>query len=461
MADNGEHNNEQVKVLTRDEIAKVNPNYRGKPENFKPNHKRGPQQQRRRTGPKGPEVPPPRHKDVPQTPTPQRNDSIIAEAIFGVNVSVQPIEPLQNFQISNANYIPLVNETFDQYSADERMLNRTLCREEFVYYCILLLWFRMLEIKAKQRGVVLISQEKDIRKAVADLTFNVPQPIQTYLSQIGNVTDKMGKETEIRLPTLPIAQAGGHGGYHSATIDQESHNLFEEVPTLGVAADAVMALASPDENSVQQNRLHIPAGSRVNKNLLGFVGEVGPRRMEIRQRLHGQGITPTAFPEFVAHTRVNLKYALSISDIIQQFETFRNERVTLQNMTSAGGNTQIIITKPTDEDRNQNWTSTTVQATAAANESTAQMGAAYVFGFQLHKEPGDDANPTIAASRWSCLERDPDAEVEWDMPPAWIANRNARRDLPPGIGTERFRALSMNQGIITNQTVRRMIKTQR
>jgi hypothetical protein len=447
------------RIYTADEIAKIAPNYRGKPQNFNPDKSK--RIQRPRPGMKKPGVPPAKFIDTPQTPTPQRNESIIAESIFGMDISVQPIEPLQTFQVTNANYIQLAHETFNQYSADERQLDRIMKREEFVYYCVFLLWIRIIEIKAKQKGVVLTSQEKDIRKAVADLTFNIPQPIQAYLSQIGNVTDKMGKETEVLLPTLPIAEAGGFGGYHASAVNVESHCLFEEVPTLGVAADAVMAVAAQGENPVQENRLQVPEGTVVNENLLGYVGHVGPRRIEIKQRLQGQGITATCFPEYVPKTRLHLKYCLSISDMIQKFETFRNERFIVSNMTTAGGNTQVIITKPTDEDQHEVWTKTTVQATSAACESTAQMGAAYVFGFQLYKESGPEVDATIAAKRWSCIERNPDAEIAWIMPQQWIEGRNARRDLPAGIGTERFRALSIKQDIHTSLVVRKMIKTQR
>jgi hypothetical protein len=57
----------------------------------------------------------------------------------------------------------------------------------------------------------------------------------------------MGKEKELEVPTLPQTVVQGFGGYHSARISQESHNMFEEIPSLGIAGDMLMAAASADE----------------------------------------------------------------------------------------------------------------------------------------------------------------------------------------------------------------------
>jgi hypothetical protein len=51
------------------------------------------------------------------------------------------------------------------------------------------------------------------------------------LSEIGNYTDKMGKETRHQVPSLPTTVVQGFGGYHANAIDVNTHNLFEEVPS--------------------------------------------------------------------------------------------------------------------------------------------------------------------------------------------------------------------------------------
>lgn len=81
-----------------------------------------------------------------------------------------------------------------------------------------------------------------------DLKWNVPQPLYAALSQIGNVVDLGGKETELNTPTLPISVAQNLGGYHASDINVNNHNLFEEIPSLGIAIDIVMALCITEPN---------------------------------------------------------------------------------------------------------------------------------------------------------------------------------------------------------------------
>lgn len=217
--------------------------YKGNPENFrrdqigKPHVPAKPSPPKEKLGPKtdGPVPGGGIHKK--QTPTPQRNDPIILESIFGVDVHV-PIHLGDNFDTNFSKLPKLAEETYHAYQPDEKQLDRVIIKEEMAYYSTGLMWLRLLDIKAKQGRQALSSAEKDIRKATLDVEFNVPQQIHAYLSQIGTVTDKMGKETEVDIPPLPQAVAQGFGGYHSQNIDVNTHNPFEEVPSLGVGRHA-------------------------------------------------------------------------------------------------------------------------------------------------------------------------------------------------------------------------------
>ncbi|KAF6207353.1 hypothetical protein GE061_018594 [Apolygus lucorum] len=169
----------------------------------------------------------------------------------------------------------------------------------------------------------------------------------TLSGMIGEMVDAGGKTTELEIPPLPVAQAGGHGGYHAAAED--THNLFEEVPCLGVAADAVMALQV--QNQQANYRIGVPAGAMLTNNLAGSAPLIAPPRDEIKRRLAGQGIMANAFPEFSVNTRLNVKYMRQISDIIGSFITFRNEKLVIDNMTNDGGDSQVIQTHPIDQDQ--------------------------------------------------------------------------------------------------------------
>jgi hypothetical protein len=270
----------------------------------------------------------------------------------------------------------------------------------------------------------------------------------------------MGKTTDIQIPELPISRAQGMGGYHAPAIEENNHFLFEEITSLGIAGDMVMALTQEAPEPEPNFRMERPPGTVLNENLTGRFYPIGPRRPEIKQRLSGQGITPNQFPEYVRDTRFHLRYIKSISDIVGSFDTFRIEKMCFPRLTISGGETQVIVTRPTPgEDLHEVWTTRSVQATSAADSSTANMGGSFMFGFQLHKEHGEGATPSERHAKWCCLS--PSIQNPWIIPEGWIANRNIRRNLPPGIGTERFRTLSKRQDTSREDIIRRMIKTTR
>jgi len=205
-------------------------------------------------------------------------------------------------------------------------------------------------------------------------------------------------------------------------------------------------------------RVGVPAGARLPSNLTGRIFPIGIRRPEIRQRLAGMGITAITFPEYAPNTRFNLIYMQSISDIIRRLTTFRNEKMCFSRLMAAEGETQIIVTRPTDEDQHLNWSDRPVQATSSSDSTTATVGASFMFGFQTYKEPGEGATLTQQHAKWCCLES---IANEWIIRSEWINNRNARRNMPHGIGTERFRSLSKRQDYAAHGIIRRMVKTVR
>lgn len=455
----------EKKVYTSEEIKKIAPGYRGKAENFDP-LKKGkkreagpprPKANNPRPGPTSSEVPPPTHPQ--KAPTSQRNESIISESIFGIDVSVTEIAPRQEFSASYNRLIDISLETYQNLRPDEKQLDRLIMKEEMAYYATSLLWMKIIDVKAKEGLIALTSEEKAIRKAITDEELNVPQPLFAMLTEVGNYTDKMGKETRHQVPELPTTVVQGLGGYHANAVNADTHNLFEEVPSLGIAGDMIMALAAAEIEPTPNFRIGRPVNSEFTKNLVGNTTPIGPRRPEIAQRLAGLGITAATFHEYVRGTRFNLKYVKSLSDIIGQFTTFRNEKVCFKNLTLNGGETQIVINRPTEVEDHEMWNERNVQTLSAATSSTATMGAAYCFGFQTFKEDGPGATRAETTANWSCIAGQ--GQTPWNMPDDWYNNRNARRNLPPGIGTERFRAISMRQDLTLTNVVRRMIKTPR
>jgi hypothetical protein len=68
---------------------------------------------------------------------------------------------------------------------------------------------------------------------------------------------------------LPIQRAEGFGGYDASEVTAETHHLFEEVPSLGLAADVVMALASHQAEPQLNIRERMSENTRANANFVG------------------------------------------------------------------------------------------------------------------------------------------------------------------------------------------------
>lgn len=444
------------KVYTAEEIKKIAPGYRGKPEKFditKVGQKRPPPPARK--GPASKEVAPPTAIDKLKTPTMQKNSPLWADSIFGVDVSVREFHVDQEITPSFGRLPDIVEEVYASIGGDDKNLNKQMTKGMLSYYCTAILWARLLDIKAKRGNTNLTFEEQEYCKAVFTHEYNVPQPVYLFLKGIGEVKDATGKTVHLFNHTLPTSVAQGFGGYHSAIINADSHALYEEVPSLGICGDILMAEASEAAQPVPNFRV-LPQNTRATRSLVGNFGAIGNRKEEVRIELESIGITATHFREQIANTRFNLRLVQKVSDYFAGCPTFRIEKVKLEALTVEGDQAQLIKSIPTDENVNAaaKWTEVVIRPTSAAAAPTTTFGASYIMGYQVVKE-------AIAGthSNWCCVEGT--AAHPFAIPEAWIANRNARRAMPEGLDFGRFVSISDSQHNRTNAVVRRMITSPR
>lgn len=400
------------KKYNAEEIAKIAPHYKGKPENFDPS-KIGPGKRKAQTPAKTSQVPPQRVKAPPikklptpelmhrnTNPTPQKNHSLLEESIFGCEVTVVPIAPKEEFTPIFAAVPTLAEKVYREYTKDVQMIDRKIVHEEKSYYFTGLLWLRLLDIKQKYGITALTTQEKTNLKDTKEDTYNVPQTYFLYLSSIGSVVDKMGKRTFLNIPNLPTTVIGNKSGYHADAVTEENHCLFEEVPSLGVAGDVLMTIATIIDEPVPAFGFTLPQGAKASSNMLGTFSPIGKRWPEIAQRLTSYGITEDQFAEYCRNTRFNRQYFRAISDMLASWDTFRLEKVNFAIMKLDESTVQIVKSIPTDDHCQQTLLKRDVKNTSPEEETTAIMGAAFAFRFQLQKEPildgdtGSSAMPT-------------------------------------------------------------------
>lgn len=78
----------------------------------------------------------------------------------------------------------------------------------------------------------------------------------------------MGKETLLNVPPFLNTVVQEFGGYHVDAIILETHNLFEDVLSLGIAGDMVMVLANPALEPEVNFHMAIPLGTHLTRYLM-------------------------------------------------------------------------------------------------------------------------------------------------------------------------------------------------
>lgn len=401
-------------------------------------------------------LPPPTSLYAATKPTPQKNHCMWEDSIFTPDSVWRELDVLEEMSPSFARLPDIVQVTYAQMAPDCNHLNKILNKEMLSYYATALLWGRLLGIKDKnQRSSLSLTEQDFLRSMSAD--FNVPQPIYLYLKAIGNCKDRTGKVIYLTDHTLPTIIIQSFGGYHSATITDVNHNLYEEIPSLGIAADVLMPITGTASTPALPTLRPVPTKMSATRALCGYYGQAGIRKEELAIALNAVGVTATTFNSTTARTRLNIALINYVSDVLAQIATFRNERVNLGAMTAEGDASQLMRSEPTGESQlGDKWTDHVVRPYHCNRELEAILGAVYFTGFQLYKEPiGTEEN--TANNNWSCAI----PTTAGPVPEAWVSNRNDRRTVPAGFDIKRFAGLSDSQKMRTITVIRRMIKTVR
>lgn len=460
----------------------VNPRYKGK--HFDPNFVARPRQPQpddsaqdgqnptpqvkkqpiRRRGPLPGPLPGPSNKQTNPTPTPLRDEPMFKDSIFGEEISVRENNMRTTIQPNLAAMIPTVNETWIQLSVDNANIGKEMLVEGLRYYSVGLTWLRMIQLK-KANSQPMTPAEEEISTLCEHTNFAVPHSIFLYLQAIGNVKcTATGQQLIPTFPPLPTTVIEGRGGYYG-TIDQNphNHNLYEEIPALGVVVEGLQTALGNANPGPYDSVLRI-RNLAVNQNLLGYVPLVN-RRPEAKNFFLNIGITPQDFVENPANSGFNYDLMYAVSNWISTTSTFKVELVNFASMSSTGSQSQILMCLPqiqTNAAIVQNVAGE-ITATALMRDSKTTFGVAQYTLFQLYKEPATrhpepvPPQPSMMARTWCCVnftEIDP-------VPPEWMANRNERRNAPNEYTARRFESISQNNKNLRKRMISNMVISKR
>jgi hypothetical protein len=107
-------NQKEKKVYTMDDVRRLAPGYKGKLENFDPK-KAGRKAQPKTKWPNFPKsaVTAPTGLEKNAVPTEQKNELLLEYSIFGMDITIIPIQPIEDFSTSFARLHEITVETYN------------------------------------------------------------------------------------------------------------------------------------------------------------------------------------------------------------------------------------------------------------------------------------------------------------------------------------------------------------
>lgn len=412
-------------------------------------------------GPKSKTLPPPSNTHIMKNPTPLKDDPIFREAVFAPEITIRENNMRTVFTPSCVGLIPIVNDMWMEFRIDDNQIDRNITVEGIRYYATGLFWCRIAQLKRSTQQEVT-EHEEQLLNMCKTTEFNVPQPLAIYLKALGEIrTNTTGQTLIPDFPPLPIEEVNNHHGYYGP-INAQNHNLYEEIPCLGVMAEAVRHAASNDPPGRYASALDVPA-AQVNANLLGFEN-LAVRRNEGRNFYISLGINDAVFPESINGTGFNYDLMYAVSQWISKTKTFTIEKMKFENMSKIGAQMQTILQHPQLQDVNavQRNVLSDINNTSLSRDPDTNFGSAYFCLFQLHKQSPVIANinASLLAQAWCCRTYT-GADAAHTIPPEYIENRNARRNLPIEYSSIRFSSISMSVSQLRRRTITKMVISRR
>ncbi|KAG5875756.1 hypothetical protein JTB14_022465 [Gonioctena quinquepunctata] len=245
-------------------------------------------------------------------------------SVFSAEVTVRETISRQLFSPSAPALIEISRQTYCEMVTEDSQLSKTILPEYLDYYATALLWLRITNLKQKN-SQPLSGAENDLLMMSQTATFCVPEPITLQLKQLVRAITECIPTTPDGVLWPPVA---------GANADPTRHNLYEEIPCMGVLAEAVRASISDADPGLYPSELSQP-DAVVNRNLLGF-RPLGMRRAEAKNLAFSSEITPQAFPSYPANTGFCFPFLQAISNALSLTKTFKNTEIVFSTLSDIG-----------------------------------------------------------------------------------------------------------------------------
>lgn len=126
------------------------------------------------------------------------------------------------------------------------------------YYTTAGIWILIISLKS-QNQQPMTQMERILLENIKTLSFTYPQPLLMQFQQFSNVLTPCEQHLYPEFPPMPSAGLLPCGGFYEQLLtpgtpgaDDNMHNLYEELPCLGAAAEAIQKAISDEVPGVYE-----------------------------------------------------------------------------------------------------------------------------------------------------------------------------------------------------------------
>ncbi|XP_077274479.1 uncharacterized protein LOC143904079 isoform X3 [Temnothorax americanus] len=217
----------------------------------------------------------PRGRQQQPQPQGQRAPGVLADddpvrnPVYARGIYVYEVNPNGRTTPAASSLIEVSRDVYRELIIDDFNIRESIVPEYLDYYATALLWFRITRLKCLACDV-LTQEEERLLSTITGCSFCVPEPFMLQLRMFGKIQTLTGEHLRSEFPPLPTEVIQGFGGYYGP-ISADTHNLYEEIPCLGVTSESVRHSISNDPPGRYHSSLERPADNVIpNENLLGF-----------------------------------------------------------------------------------------------------------------------------------------------------------------------------------------------
>ncbi|XP_011877164.1 PREDICTED: uncharacterized protein LOC105567156 [Vollenhovia emeryi] len=310
--------------------------------------------------------------------------------------------------------IEITRLTYRMLVTHDYNIQKLILPEYLDYYATALLWCRITSLKHFNYEVLTV-EEEELFGLIKNTQFSIPEPILIQLRLFGKIQTMTREHLRPSFPSLPTGVVKGRGGFYGP-IDKDTHNLYEELPCMGVLSEAVQHTVSEWPPGPYPSSLAAYEIVRIpNSNLLGYK-PLNNRISKAKNLAFHVGITADDFPETIPTTGFNINFMCKVSEILARTKTFKISTLDITTMTDEGSISQVTMQRcalPMQIEK-----AGELFSYGNFEDQDSAFGLGIVYCPNLYK-----AATTVAdASQWCCIDV---------VPQSWIDNRNERRETIP------------------------------